>query len=142
MIYIAFLTRDPLTTFNSIYAYSKTKGFPKKILILYTDEDLLNKLLSPLKFLFEIYGKEVSISTRRIEDDFSDIKEVFESIDEDFIVDITGARKSQIIALMSCLRRGKISYLKLEDMKYSHLPFMMRPMPAQKIMEVNIDEYN
>ena len=142
MIYIAFLTRDPLTTFNSIYAYTKTRGFPKKILILYTDEGLLNKLLSSLKLLFEIYGKDISISTRKIENDFSDIKEVFESIKEEFIVDITGARKSQIIALMSYLRRGKISYLKLEDMKYAHLPFMMRPMPVQRIMEVNLDEYN
>lgn len=138
MTYVCFVTRDPLITFNSLYAYARVRSFPRKILVFYLDDKNLEKFLSVVRYFYEIYDKEVEIKSRRIIDEFRDIGEELRNLEE-VVIDITGARKSQIIAIMSVLRKGRIVYLRLEDMNYAGLPTMMRPLSAQKIMEVNID---
>lgn len=139
MTYVCFVTRDPLTTFNSIYAYAKLRAFPQKILVFYTVERNLHRFISLINALYEAYNRDIEISTRKIEDEFKDIGEEIKKIKGDILIDITGARKSHIIAIMSTLRKGVIVYLRLEDMSFSKIPMMMRPLSLQKIIEVAIN---
>jgi len=77
---------------------------------------------------------KIKLSTNSIEDVRKILEDVVESGD---IVDITGARKMMILSLMS-LSEIKVVYLLLRDMRYSGVPFMMRPLTVQEHMEVKI----
>ncbi|NPA75290.1 MAG: hypothetical protein GXO25_04325 [Euryarchaeota archaeon] len=140
MKYIFFVSREIWPAFNSIYAYVTLKReFPDRFVALYTKKENMYTLESMLMSLTAELGKNIPIdkiklSTNSIEDVRKILEDVVESGD---IVDITGARKMMILSLMS-LSEIKVVYLLLRDMRYSGVPFMMRPLTVQEHMEVKI----
>ena len=139
MKYVFFVTRDPWSSFNSIYAYTKIKGnYPSEFLVFYTDD---KNMAQVERMLYRIYGemkKEAEIRKVKIEsEDLEDFKKRMEEIEPGDIVDITGARKIMILAVSS-LKNVRIVYLYLRDMRFSSLPFMMRPLAVQSFEEVEV----
>ncbi len=138
MKYIIFLSKDIWPAINSFCAYIKLKKeYPENILILYSssNEEILEKRI---KDIYRLISKNVQIRKIKIDENVDTLKNLIESIvDEGDIIDITGARKSMILAFMH-LKNLKIVYLHLKDMRFSQRKFMMRPMALQKWVEVEI----
>ena len=140
MKYVFFVTRDPWSSFNSIYAYTKIKGkYPSEFLAFYTDD---KNMAQVERMLSKVYGKmkkEAEIRKVKVEsENLADFKKrVAEEIEPGDIVDITGARKIMILAVSS-LKNVRIVYLYLRDMRFSSLPFMMRPLAVQSFEEVEV----
>ncbi len=137
MKYITFVSREVWPAFNSIYAYTKLKNaFPKKILIFHTDASMAEKLEEKIKVLYKENGKSVSIQRVKIDDSVEEMKKIIKDLVENGdTIDITGARKSMLLALID-IRNVKIVYLLLKDMRFSGYPFMMRPLSLQEFSEV------
>ena len=140
MNYVFFVTRDPWASFNSIYAYTKIRNsYPDNFLALYTDDEnmsLVERMIS--RFYGEI-GRDLEFKKRKIDSEsMEDYRKVIEGeIQPGDIVDITGARKIMILAV-SELKDVRIVYLYLKDMRFSSLPFMMRPLSVQSFAEVSV----
>ncbi len=139
MKYIFFVSREPWASFNSLYAYVKSKGvFPSQLMALYNNEENMKKVDNMLKILYSGYGKNLELKKIKIPDDVEDMRKIIlEHVEENDIVDITGARKFSILSLLG-MKNVHVIYLYLQDMQFSSLPFMMRPYNLQKLMEVDI----
>lgn len=137
MKYITFVSREVWPAFNSIYAYTKLKNtFPPRILVFYTDAGTAEKLEEKIRVLYRENGKNASIQKVKIDDSVEEMKEIIKSLVENGdTIDITGARKSMLLALMD-IRNVEIVYLLLKDMRFSSYPFMMRPLSLQTFSEV------
>ncbi len=138
MKYITFLSRDIWPAFNSIYAYTKIKGhFPKKIVLLYSQGDMVGDIEKRIRILYQVNGKEVTLIKRKIGEEITTLRKILlDIVEEGDVIDITGARKATILALMG-VENVKITYLMLRDMSFSSYPFMMRPVSLQRLMEVS-----
>ena len=140
MKYVFFVTRDPWASFNSIYAYTKIKGdYPSKFLTFYTNDEnmeLVEKMLS--RYYSEI-NKNMKMKKMKIDSEsMIYYRKIIESeIESGDVIDITGARKIMILAL-SGLKGVRIVYLYLKDMRFSSLPFIMRPLSVQSFEEVEV----
>lgn len=140
MKYVFFVTRDPWASFNSIYAYTKIKGeYPSEFLSFYTNSknmELVEKMLSKL---YDEINKNLNMKKVKIDSEsLEDYRRIIESdIESGDVVDITGARKIMILAV-SGLKDVRIVYLYLKDMRFSSLPFMMRPLNIQSFEEVEV----
>ncbi len=139
MKYIIFISKDIWPAINSFCSYTKLKReYPKDIVILYSSLTEGESLGKKIKILYDALNKEVKIEKIKIEENVESVKNAIKDIvDEGDIIDITGARKSMILALMH-LGNVKIVYLRLADMRFSERAFLMRPMALQKLMEVQI----
>ena len=139
MQYLFFVSREPWASFNSIYAYVRTRGKIDELVALYSSEENMKKVERMLTVLFRSYGNELKLRKVRIpEDGVEDMGKMLESIvHEGDVVDITGARKLMILSLLR-LRGVKVVYLFLQDMRFSSLPFMMRPLNFQRLEEVDL----
>ena len=136
--YILFVSREIWPPFNSLYAYIKIKKeFPREVVLLYTDENIVQKIERKIKKLYQIHEKDIILRKRKINQEISFIRKILLDILEDGdIIDITGARKAMILALVG-VENIRIVYLHLYDMRFSEYPFMMRPLSLQKLMEVS-----
>ncbi len=137
MKYIILVSREVWPSFNSLYAYTKLRGiYPREILILYSDPECASKLEEKIKILYRENDKNLSIRKMKIDGNLEDMRRVAEGVvEEGDVIDITGARKSMLLAFLD-VRNVHIVYLLLMDMRFSSMPFMMRPLSLQKIMEV------
>ncbi len=137
MKYITFVSREVWPAFNSLYAYTKLKGkFPENILIFYTDTDMGKKLRDKINVLYRENGKRADVQMVKINDSIEEMSKLMkELVSKGDIVDITGARKSMLLALMD-IKKVLIVYLFLKDMRFSSYPFMMRPISLQIFSEV------
>ena len=89
------------------------------------------------RMLYEVNGREVTFVKRKIGDEISTLRKILlDIVEEGDVIDITGARKAAILALMG-VENVKIAYLMLRDMRFSSYPFMMRPLSLQRLMEVS-----
>ncbi len=138
MKYILLVSREMWPAFNSLYAYTKIKGvFPREVVILYTDENIAREIESRIRMLYEINERELVLRKRKVSQSISIMRKVLMDIlREGDVVDITGARKAMILALAG-VENVKITYLFLQDMRFSEYPFMKRPLSLQKLMEVS-----
>ena len=140
MRYIFFVTREPWASFNSVYAYIRTKDrIPDEYVALYSDEDSMKNVSNMLNIMYNALGKKLKIEKVRIPDaSVEDLAKILENlIEEGDIVDITGARKLMILSLLG-IRGIIVVYLYLQDMRFSSLPFMARPLSIQQLVEVEI----
>ncbi len=139
MKYIIFVSKDIWPAINSFCAYIKLKReYPKDIVILYSSLKEGESLGRKIKILYNALNKEAKIEKIKIEENVDSVKNAIKDIvDEGDTIDITGARKSMILALMH-LSNVKIVYLRLSDMRFSESAFLMRPMALQELMEVQI----
>ncbi len=139
MRYILFVSREPWASFNSIYAYVKSKeDFSSDLIAFYDNEENMRKVENMLRILYRAYGKELKMEKIKIPDNVEDMKKIIEEhVKKGDTVDITGARKFSILSLLG-VKNVTIVYLYLQDMQFSSLPFMMRPYNLQRLMEVNI----
>ncbi len=137
MKYIIFVSREIWPAFNSIYAYTKLKGeFPSKIVLMYTEGEIARTLEKKIKVLYREHGRYLNIQKIKIDNSIEKMNTVLKDIvEEGDILDITGARKSMLLALMD-IKNVKIVYLMLRDMRFSKHPFMMRPLSLQEFSEV------
>ena len=139
MKYIIFVSKDVWPAINSFCAYVKLrKRYPKNIVILYSHLKAGEILDKKIRIIYESLNKEASIESVKIEEDVENVKAIVKNVVENGdIIDITGARKSMILALMH-LTNVKVVYLHLADMRFSEHLFLMRPMSLQRLMEVDI----
>ncbi len=139
MQYIFFVSKEPWSSFNSIYAYVRLRGhFPKTLIAFYSDEKSMKLIEDMLSILYENYDKKYDLKKVRLPENFEDMIKIIESyVQKGDLVDITGARKFTILSLMH-LHGINIVYLQLKDMRFSTSPFMMRPLSLQTLMEVKI----
>ena len=90
-----------------------------------------------IKMLYKVNVKEVVVVKRKIGEEISTLRKILlDIVEEGDVIDITGARKATILALMG-VENVKITYLMLRDMRFSSYPFMMRPVSLQRLMEVS-----
>ncbi len=139
MKYVIFVSKDIWPAINSFWAYIKLKrNYPKNIVILFSYLKAGELLDKKIRIIYEILNKEVSIKTLKIDENVEGMKNVIRDVVENGdVIDITGARKSMILALMH-LSNVKIVYLHLRDMRFSERAFLMRPLALQDLMEVQI----
>ncbi len=140
MRYIFFVTREPWASFNSVYAYIRIKDrMPDEYVALYSDEESMKNVGNMLEIMYNALGKKLKMEKVRIPDaSVEDLAKILGNlIAEGDIVDITGARKLMILSLLG-IRGITVVYLYLQDMQFSALPFMARPLSVQRLVEVVI----
>ncbi len=137
MKYIILVSREVWPSFNSLYAYTKLKGiYPKEILILYSDPQCAFQLEEKIGILYRENDRNLNVRKMKIDENLEEMRRIVEDVvEEGDVIDITGARKSMLLAFLD-VRKVRIVYLFLGDMRFSSLPFMMRPISLQRIMEV------
>jgi len=135
MKYLFFVSREIWSSFNSIYAFLKIRHeYPTEFVAIYTDESKMRIVERMLLSLYTNVGRDLKMRKIKIGDGSVDeYRRVIEDVvDEGDIVDITGARKIMILSLTG-IKGIRITYLYLADMRFSSLPFMMRPLTIQNL---------
>ncbi len=142
MKYIFFVSREPWSSFNSIYAYLKTKKkHPDEFLALYSDQKNMKTVERMLKVLHNTMKITLNLKKIKIPEDRLEEMEsiITKEVREEDVIDITGARKLMILSLLKISGvKVNVVYLYLKDMRFSSLPYMARPIQSQELLEVLI----
>ena len=136
MKYVLFLTRQALASYNSLHMWVRQHNIhPDEVFVLHTDDAPVKEFERIVKMIVpSVSVKSIKISQENLDDVIKALQKV--GVYEKDVVDITGARRHMVLALMGI--KCRVVFLHLRNYKYSNDPLLLRPPDAHRLLEVSL----